>query len=333
MSKKSSNFAADFARANKNHYFYNQKMIKGMKKFFSFMAAALVAFSFASCNGGNPGEVKGKDFKISVSDITATSAVIEVLPTDTDATYFSTILEAKDVTPAMLKNLDTIAEFSDMYIKYLVAYYTYYGKKVSYDDFLYEGAISKKDGKITDLTPATEYIVYAHKMNADGEASGELAYLTFKTKDPEKKALKVSSADYTFYEKEGAVEIHLSDSEAGLSMGLVLLTKNLNGTFTEENFFEDGEYVYNYVQWGDDDDDWGAIVKFEMTGSLDADKKEYTINGKALAENGVEYSFNAKAVEDKGAGVAPATDQVRKIDATRVYDLKFKPFVGNMNVK
>ncbi len=304
-----------------------------MKKFFSFVAAALVAFSFVSCNG-NPGEVKGKDFKISVSDITATSAVIEVLPTDTDATYFSTILEASDVTPAMLKNLDTIAEFSDMYIKYMVANYSQItGQKIPYEYFLSQGAISKEDGLIKGLIPATEYIAYAHKMNAQGEASGELSYTTFKTKDPEeKKAMNVSTAIYSYNEKDGEVNLQIVDSEAGLNLVLRLEVKNLNGKFTEENFYTEGQYVFNYVEWGKGDNDWAALAKLEMTGSLDANTKEYTVNGKAIASNGVEYSFSAKAAEYQGAGVAPTKDQACKIDATRTKEIKLFQ-VNNLNVK
>ena len=43
-----------------------------MKKIFSILAVALVAFSFASCNGNNPTPGKDGKFAILVENITAT---------------------------------------------------------------------------------------------------------------------------------------------------------------------------------------------------------------------------------------------------------------------
>ena len=60
-----------------------------MKKFFAFVAVALVAFSFASCNGNNP---SANAYKITVSNITAKSATITVVPADTTTSYYWDII-------------------------------------------------------------------------------------------------------------------------------------------------------------------------------------------------------------------------------------------------
>ncbi len=143
-----------------------------MKKFFAIVAVALVAFGFASCNGNNP---SANAFKITVSDITATGATIEVVPADTAATYYWDILEASE---AAKMDDEAVGTYLKELLEEAVEYYTYYGYDVVFEDFLVKG---KDSYDYTKLTAETEYTVVAIALDKDGKSSGAASRQNFKT--------------------------------------------------------------------------------------------------------------------------------------------------------
>lgn len=285
-----------------------------MKKIFSILAAAVIALSFASCNNaGGGGSVDQNGFKITVDSVEATTAHVNIKAADSTIIYGVALYKTVDVAKE-----DTLKAYLNENVAAVQSLMAMHG--LSLEDFvtyemLYKGVF---DSPLSGLPSATEFTVIAYELKAAGDSVmlGKYATLKFRTKElkPEKTvAMEISSAEYYYYEKDGIVQLILEDSKAGLSMGLVLEAKDMNGTFTEDNFYEDGEYVYNYVEWGKGDNDWTALQKFQMTGSFDSAKKEYTVSGKAIGANLVEYTFNTKATEAVVNANAPAKQAAKQV--------------------
>lgn len=70
-----------------------------MKKLFGLLIAAVMAFGMVACSSEKAGDsdVTSNEFKISVFDVTATTASVAILPTDTTRTYFMVIDRAKNI--------------------------------------------------------------------------------------------------------------------------------------------------------------------------------------------------------------------------------------------
>jgi hypothetical protein len=293
-----------------------------MKKIFSILAAAVIALSFASCENNGGGTVVQNGFKITVDSIEATSAHANVTPTDTAMYYGVVLYKTQDVA-----KVDTLVAYLGEYVEELGALMTKYGvtlADLANYGYVFHGVF---DQSVSGLPSATEYtfVAFEIKEAANTVALGKYASVKFRTKElkPEKTvAMNISSAEYYYYEDYGMVQLILEDTQAGLTMGLVLEVENMNGTFTEDNFYSDGEYVYNYVEWGKGDNDWTALEKFQMTGSFDSAKKEYTVSGKAIGENMVEYTFNAKATEAVVDANAPAKQAAKHVALKEAQPIK-----------
>lgn len=145
-----------------------------MKKILAFAAAALVAFGFASCKGGNSPE--NEAYKIEISNITATSAAITVTPADSTVTYYWDILEAAEAAKMTDEQIGT---YLKEYLEEAVEYYKNYGyDDVTLADFLITGENSYE---YTKLESNTEYAVVAIALDATGASSGKAVRKNFKT--------------------------------------------------------------------------------------------------------------------------------------------------------
>ena len=153
-----------------------------MKKFFLIMAAALVTFSFASCDkkGQNEPETPAQDttqveekvsFEIVVSDLTYTGATVTITPSKDDVTYFWDAVAAEDV------------EYYGGADKYLAAYVAYYVEQgATYDDFVDGGMIvSGEDYYDFGLDAETDYIVLVCQIDKDLNFVGEVTTKAFST--------------------------------------------------------------------------------------------------------------------------------------------------------
>ena len=266
-----------------------------MKKIFSIVAAAAIMLSFASCDPNGGGAVDQNGFKITVDSIEAASAHVNVTPADTTMYYGALLFKTEDIAKK-----DTLDANLAQYAEQLSAYVQRYG----IDVLVQYGLINQGvyDETFTGIPSATEltFVAFEIKYSNDSLSVGKYATVKFRTKElkPEKTvALNVTAADYEYYADYGLVQLQLEDTQAGLVMGLVLEVENMNGTFNEENFYEDGVYVYNYVEWGDGDDDWTPLMKLQMTGSLNETTGVYAVEGSAIGENMVEYTFKANATD------------------------------------
>lgn len=168
-----------------------------MKKFFAFIAIALVAFGFAACNQNK--EVEQDNFAITISDITAKTVHIAVTPADTTKTYYWDILPAD--TAAKMTD-EQIAVYFKEYFDYVIEYYAYYYEmEVTYADLLLKG---KDEYDFSKLDPNTEYVVASIYLDANLVASGKATRKNFKTLEekedpvPADMTFQIAASDLTF---------------------------------------------------------------------------------------------------------------------------------------
>ena len=280
-----------------------------MKKIFSILAVALVAFSFASCNGNNPTPGKDGKFAILVENITATSADITVTPTDTAAYYYWTVYYAVSIKEAG----DSLGYYIAEDLK------AEYG---SYDwDLVASYLLTKGEDNysFSELPSETDLAVVAFYLDSTYTVLGEVGikeFTTPKLEIEETVALNITSAtvDLSLMKDYGLMGIS-AEAQDGYALKLVFYAEQASGTFTEEAFYSDGQYVYNYVEWGEGDDDWTTLEKMNLDGALNKEGTEYAFSGSVVGDNGVEYTFSATATiaeEEGGEAAAFAPKRVVK---------------------
>lgn len=280
-----------------------------MKKIFSILAVALVAFSFASCNGNNPTPGKDGKFAILVENITATSADITVTPTDTAAYYFWSVYYAESIKEAG----DSLGAYLAEDLK------AEYG---SYDWALVASYLLTKgedNYSFSELPSETDLAVVAFYLDSTYTVLGEVGikeFTTPKLEIEETVALNITSAtvDLSLMKDYGLMGIS-AEAQDGYALKLCFYAEQASGTFTEEAFYSDGQYVYNYVEWGEGDDDWTTLEKMNLDGALNKEGTEYAFSGSVVGDNGVEYTFSATATiaeEEGGEAAAFAPKRVVK---------------------
>ena len=254
-----------------------------MKKFLSFVAAALVAFSFTACNGNDPAS---KDFKITISDVTATSAVVKIEPADTTATYIATYLPAEIAAPLSEDSLKIVLKAS---LDYAIAMYKARGSNVTYADFLEQGV---QEGEISDLSPKTEYLFVAVKMDAQAVFSGNVAKKAFTTPDIVVKETVdlgvLQGGGFEDYRSIDGSYIAYATDKATYDVTLNIYDKDFVGNFTEADI--DPEYSYIWTSEMNSENAL-SIVKAELVSAL-AGADAATISGWAVASNGIMYKFS-----------------------------------------
>ena len=283
-----------------------------MKKFFAFVAAALVAFSFTACNENNPTPGKGGKFAILVENVTATTADVTVTPSDTSAYYYWSVFYAESI-----KNVgDSLGAYLAENLK------AEYG---SYDwDLVASYLLTKgeENYSFSGLPSETDLAVVAFYLDSTYTVLGEVGvkeFTTPKMEIAETVALNFTSAelDLTYYEAYGIVGLS-GEAQDGYDLELFFYADELNGTFTENDFYSDGYYVYNYVEWGDGDEDWTPLAKMNLVGALNAEATEYAFSGSVIGENAVEYTFDATATIAAEEEEATAPKRAAKKEAYKV---------------
>ena len=171
-----------------------------MKKIFAIVAAALVAFGFASCKGGNDPE-QNAAFKIEISEITAKSAHIEVTPAEgTTGLFYWDLMDAKEA--AKMTDEEIAAYFKD-YFDYVIDYYAGY-YDLTYDDLWLNAEDGMDAYDYSGLESNTEYAVVAISLDANCAAAGKAVIKTFKTLElkedpvPADMTFEIAVEDITF---------------------------------------------------------------------------------------------------------------------------------------
>ena len=307
-----------------------------MKKFFAFVAAALVAFGFTACNGNDPSKPKvDGTFTITVSDITSNSANVTVEPSVAKAPYFWNVFATEAVQ--YYGGADSL----------LLLYMDYYKNQgYTYAD-LVEGLLIIEDGKdsyeYSELDPETEYTVIACYVDTALQLLSAPVAKEFKTTEfvvTGSEVLNLSDAMYNWaYYTDyslGLLQIMAVDAaKDSLVFSTVLYTgETADGTYTAEDMYEPyADYgYYNYYNYLYNDELDVTFVSLALTGAMNADST-YTFGGTIVGDNGIEYTFaNVVATqyvaedEEGEAEAAPAKKvAAKKVAVKKAFrDLKVK---------
>jgi len=295
-----------------------------MKKFFAFVAAALVAFSFASCNKNDGPSAGG--FDITVGEVTYNAAQVTVTPTDTAAAYFFSYVSTDDLA----YNEMTIEEYAADDMEW------YPEQGYTFAELARYGAMTFN---ITSLTAETEYYVYAFAFNDKFEILSDVVYRKFTTPKIEivgEETLNLSDAQYAwaYYADHsmGLLQIFGVDvAKDSLIFSTALYTgEQAAGTYTEEDMYE--PYVaygytnyYNYLYNEELDLSFETLT---LAASVNADST-LNFSGSVVADNATKYNFSAVATkyvaeegeEEAAPAAAPkkvAKKAVKKLPAKRI---------------
>ncbi len=289
-----------------------------MKKFLSFVAAALVAFSFTACNGNDPAS---KDFKITISDVTATTAMVKIEPADTTATYIATYLPAEIAAPLSEDSLKIVLKAS---LDYAIAMNKAKGYNVTYADYLEHGV---QEGEISGLSPKTEYLFVAVKMDAQAVFSGNVAKKAFTTPDIViTKTVELGVLDFLAIEDyrdyDGSFMLY-GGKEGKSEVCMNIFSESFAGHFTEEDL----DLEYSYV-WTPEAGEYGlSIVKAELEGVEDLTAQTATIGGWVVASDQVKYTFSindfSTVINEEGGDEELAPKKAAKKTAKKAPACKF----------
>lgn len=154
-----------------------------MKKIFSFLlVAAGLVLGLASCEDNN----SKAHFAIEVSDITATSATVTIVPTDANELYYFDVM-----TKDQIDAFGSYDELAEAYLDYIKQDIAQYQGQYTMEDVLSQGTDAYT---FPSLSPETEYIAFAFAVDAAYEFTGVIETKTFTTAEVTPSSLQLSLA-------------------------------------------------------------------------------------------------------------------------------------------
>ena len=278
-----------------------------MKKIFAFMAIAVMALSFASCDKKNdPSKVS---FEITVSEITSTGATVAVVPSDTTTTYYWDVFTAESAAELKTKE-DVAAAFKEIFDYYIETYPSYYS---SYADFVVTG----EDGyAYSSLSANTDYVVLCVALDENCAAVSEVTRKEFKTLEvviTETVDLDFHAATISDYrDYDGSFQIEAASEDGNLKVLLNPFSLTFAGSFTAADLDPDYSGVIDYEAY-----EAYSIVDAEFTGTETAEGADF--EGWFTATNGVKYNFLFNAVvEADEDDEAPARLAAKKMITKKI---------------
>ena len=181
-----------------------------LNKIFAFLVVVLAVACTSQSPSGEitPPEDEPQEFAFVGERVEHTELSINVVPADKQMEYVVLFAEKKHF---IANGIDSQEELIEDDIKMLREYASYYG--ISLREFL-EGMkwLTKGDMqgyKVTNLYPATEYVVYCYGVNVDGqnyEATTDVCYKVITTTAPE---LQDIAFDVETYVENNSVDISI----------------------------------------------------------------------------------------------------------------------------
>lgn len=255
-----------------------------MKKILSLFAImAVLAMGFASCE-----DKDSKDFKITVSNVTETTANVLVEPADTTATYYMTCYPTKSIATMDDDSLSLVIAAELEYLKQFVAAM---GMELSLPEIL-EIVLLKgnHEQELTSMNLGTDYTVVVAKMDFQGVINGKIAKKNFTTKEA-----VLGQLTFSFENTGSSVIVFPSNNYEAWDYSL--LTAEEYAEFNnDKNVAAEDAYAYygtEYASPGAKEFSFEEIAMYIGTGDMTL--LTYACDAKGITSEVAEYKFNVPA--------------------------------------
>lgn len=255
-----------------------------MKKVLSLFAImAVLAMGFASCEGQD-----SKDFKITVSNVTETTANVLVEPADTTATYYLTCYPTKSIATMDDDSLSLVIAAELEYLKQFVAAM---GMELSLPEIL-EIVLLKgnHEQELTSMNLGTDYTVVVAKMDFQGVINGKIAKKNFTTKEA-----VLGQLTFSFENTGSSVIVFPSNNYEAWDYSL--LTAEEYAEFNnDKNVAAEDAYAYygtEYASPGAKEFSFEEIATYIGIGDMTL--LTYACDDKGITSEVAEYKFNVPA--------------------------------------
>ena len=287
-----------------------------MKKLsYLFAVVALVA-SLASCNKKE--DVGSDFFKITVSNIEATTADVAIVPADTTTYYSVSMYYATDFVKYGADSLaaEYVAQLAEVAKSYGVETLIQYG-------YISQGEIA---GPVENLIPNTEFAIVAFDLvvsKNDVKLGKEISYKTFKTKDIEIKSEVdlgvLSGGGFEDYRSEDGSYIAYATDNLHYDVTLNIYDEDFNGNYTMADL--DAEYSYIWTSEMNSETAL-ALIQAELK-NVPGNGNNATLSGWVVASNNIKYkfSFTYPTVEADGAPVKKAA-KAAKLEPAKLHVIR-----------
>lgn len=244
---------------------------------------AVLAMGFASCEGQD-----SKDFKITVSEVTLTTANVLVEPADTTATYYMTCYPTKSIATMGDDSLSLVIAAELEYLNQLVAAM---GMPMSMPEMLEIILVKGKyEQVLTPLNPGTDYTVVVAKMDFQGVINGKIAKKNFTTKEA-----VMGQLTFTFENTGSSVIVTPSNNYEAWDYSL--LTAEEYAEFNnDKNVAAEDAYAYygtEYASPGAKEFSFEEIATYIGIGDMTL--LTYACDDKGITSEVAEYKFNVPA--------------------------------------
>lgn len=295
-----------------------------MKKFFAFVAAALVAFSFTSCDKNEPSPEKKVSFQIEVSDITTNSANVVITPSDT-AVYFGVgIYEASAVEKY---TEEALAEHGIEEAAYYYAYGVPLETLAEYN-YVFKGAFASP---LTSLPQNKELAILVYEIveNENGLEVGVINTKIFKTEEAEasEATYELTGVMKDWRAKDGDLYIKAAPADSSIVFYVDIYTSEYNGTFHLGDETSAVPYLDNYYTYIAIGKDFVDLEDAELVGTINEAGDAYTVAGDLVGNNACTYHVTITCPVELAEG-APVRKAAAKFDAENIKPatLRYKKF-------
>ena len=255
-----------------------------MKKILSLFAImAVLAMGFASCDPQD-----SKDFKITVSEVTETTANVLVEPADTTATYYVTCYPTKSIATMDDDSLSLVIAAELEYLKQFVAAM---GMELSLPEILEIVLVKGKyEQTLTSMNPGTDYTVVVAKMDFQGVINGKIAKKNFTTKE-------IVYGQLTFSFENTGSSVIVTPSNNYEAWDYSLLTAEEYAQFNNDKDVAAADsyeyYGTQYASPGAKEFSFAEIAMYIGTGDMTL--LTYACDDKGITSEVAEYKFNVPA--------------------------------------
>lgn len=267
---------------------------------FAVMAGVL---AFSSCEPNSPESKSDNDFVITVSEVKATSAYVQVVPKDASSTYVLRVFDA-GTYKEFQSEAAVIASVKQSIDQTIAAYKQSSGKTYTYADFLSKG---EQKGTISPLSPETEFVLAVFNVNKDFTETGKVNTASFTTEElvvEQQISLNMPGTIEHFKDPKSGNDRYQAwaalNADTTAFFCLCPYSSEIEGTFTEKDL----DPMYTALVLAKD----GKRTSFNLhkanySVTYNTSSDRYEVAGTALFYNGLEITFvlSCKKTEPKGA--------------------------------